>query len=106
MASYLTKEQVASLAPEEQEVFARVALDEARFRRELRDKACGYRGRWALPAILWIAATCLWFWKPDLSIFLPVAGLMALGLFQFHVAGINSRIDALIRLIELDRTDC
>lgn len=104
MPGFLTKEQVAKLSPEEQEVVARVALDEARFRRGILAKAEGYRGYRLVPAILWTVAAGFLIWKSDAAMMLPFVGLLAVTIFQFHVAGINSRIDAVIRLLDLKQS--
>ncbi|MEC5125817.1 hypothetical protein VSU19_03585 [Verrucomicrobiales bacterium BCK34] len=102
MIDILTKEQVAKLSPEQQEVIARLALDDARSRRAMLEQAKSYRGYRLAPTLLVIVGSCLWFWNDDMDSLLPFFGLLVLIFIKFHVWGVNSRIDALIRILNLD----
>lgn len=103
MINGLSKEQVAKLSPEEQEALARVALDQAMFRRSLLAKAAGYRGRHAVPSILFMLMLGLWMWTNSLAILFPALVIVTFFLVLFHTWGLNSRIDALLRVLDLDR---
>ena len=102
MIGNLTKEQIANLPHEQQEIVARLVLDESRNRRSILAKARGYWGMNLVPITLWIGATLIWMWKHDLTTVLPIYLLGILILVQFHVAGINRRIDAIVSLMNLD----
>jgi hypothetical protein len=104
MIRHLSKEQIAQLSPDEQELMARLALDEARSRRDLLARAKGYRGVMLVPALLWVVAAGLGMWNPSVAGMLPYLVLMTLILVQFHALGVNSRIDAMIRLLNLDHS--
>ena len=103
MIGNLTKDQIANLPAEQKEMIARVVLDESRNRRSTLAKAKGYWGMRLVPILLWICATLVWMWKRDLGTALPIFSLGLLILIQFHVAGINRRIDAVLSLMDLDR---
>jgi hypothetical protein len=105
MIGNLTKDQISNLPAEQQEMIARVVLDESRNRRSTLAKAKGYWGMRLVPTLLWICASSVWFWKRDLEMALPIFSLGLLFLIQFHVAGINRRIDAVLSLMDLDRPD-
>lgn len=102
MIGNLTKDQIANLPAEQQEMIARVVLDESRNRRSTLAKAKGYWGMRLVPVLLWICATLVWMWKRDLVLALPIFSLGLLILIQFHVAGINRRIDAVLSLMGSD----
>ena len=104
MIGNLTKDQIANLPEEQQEMIARVVLDESRNRRSIQAKAKGYWGMRLVPIILWICASMVWVWKRDLGTALPIFSLGLFILIQFHVAGINRRIDAILSLMDLDRS--
>ena len=97
-----SKEKVSELPAEQQEVIGRLALDQARSRKAIQAKAQSYRGAMMVP--LWIYASFMWLlvWRPDLSILFPILGLGLLLYIDFHARGINSRINALIKLLDFD----
>lgn len=98
----LKKKQVAELSAEQQEVIGQMALDEARSRKALRAKAKSYRGFLLVPALIWLAGFCLWGWIGDAAILLPLLFFATLLYIEFHARGINSRIDALLKLLPAD----
>ncbi len=103
MIGNLTKDQIAKLPSEQQEMIARVVLDESRNRRSTLARAKGYWGMRLVPILLWTCATLVWMWRRDLGLALPIFSLGLLILIQFHVSGINRRIDAVLSLMDLDR---
>jgi hypothetical protein len=104
MNDILTKEQVAKLSPKQQEVIGRLALEDARSRRAMLAQAKSYPGNRLVPTLLAIVGGCLWIWKEDMDSLLPFFGLLMLIFIKFHVWGMNSRIDAMIRILNLDRS--
>ncbi|MCW1926658.1 hypothetical protein OKA05_29160 [Luteolibacter arcticus] len=102
MIGILSKEQVAKLSPAEQELVARLALDEARSRRALLVKAKGYRGILLVPLVVCTVMMGLGMWR-GWTAMLPYLVLLGFALMQFHVRGVNSRIDALVKLLDFDR---
>ena len=100
MIDNLTKEEVAKLPLEIQDAVARVALDEARLRRNLIAKAKGYRRYMIVPFLISIFISLFLFWKKDVA-GLPIA-LGFLFFVQFHMLGVNSRFDAILTLLKVD----
>jgi len=95
----LTKEDVAKLSEEQLEVIARVALDQARTKRELEKKAGGYTGSYLIPiAFLAIASGTGALRSAE---YLPFVLIGLFCLIQFHAVGINKRIDAMLKLMAL-----
>jgi len=104
----LTPEQVRQLTPEQQDTLG--ALEAARIRRrqELVVQARSYRGRLMFPVIIALGLLVL----VPLGLFYrnlvptpawTVAGMFAfLVILQFHVSGLNRRLDALVSLLETD----
>jgi hypothetical protein len=98
---HLNKEEVARLNNRELVAFARVILDESHSRRGAFGKARNYWGKQIIPVIitaLALFALYLWVligWQVAIVLF------GALALQQWHAAGVNKRIDALIDILEL-----
>jgi hypothetical protein len=85
------------------DAYARVHLDSERTRRELCDKASGRNRSLLLPIVAGVLGTVAVIWFP--RIFLDPVTLIVLALallFGFH-RSTNRRIDALVRLLNLDR---
>jgi hypothetical protein len=106
--SVLTKEQIQKLTPEQQEAVASLALDGARRRTLLLERARRYRGQVWVPALapailllvffLWGARNLPWS-----DPVIPFAMVMIVdGIMQVQITGINRRLDALIELLEAD----
>jgi hypothetical protein len=94
----LSKDEVARLSEEQLDAYARVHLDSERTRRELCDKASGRNRSLLLAIVAGVLGTVAVIWFP--GIFLDVLTLALL--FGFH-RSTNRRIDALVRLLNLDR---
>lgn len=95
----LTRADIAKLSDEQREVIARVALDQARYKRNLEKKAEGYAGYHLVPLVFIVVAVgsgAYWSGK-----YLPLIVLGLIGLIQFHAVGINRRIDAALKLTAL-----
>ena len=104
MTNIPSKEQVAKLSAEQQEVVGRIALDEAQARRLILAKAKNYRGYSLIPALIWLAFICAIARMQDSAVLLPLLIIGTLLYVEFHARGINSRIDATITLFNLDRS--
>ncbi|MES2660679.1 MAG: hypothetical protein V4689_18785 [Verrucomicrobiota bacterium] len=99
----LTKEEVARLSDEQLDAYARVHLDSERTRRDLCDLASGRKRSIVVPivaSVLGIAGV-IWFPKFALNPITLIVIPFAL-LFRFHMET-NRRIDALVRLLNLER---
>ena len=103
MIGNLTKDQIAKLPKEQQEAVARLVLDESRQRRSILAKAKGYWGRRLVPILLWISASIVWILTQNLIVALLLFTLGVWILVQFHAAGLNRRMDALLLLMDLNR---
>ena len=99
MFAGLTKDDIAKLSDEQREVIARVALDQARNKRNLEDKAKGYLGYYLIPFVCIILVSTSG--AISLGKYLPFVLLGLIGLIQFHAVGINKRIDASLKLMGL-----
>lgn len=95
----LTKDDIAKLSDEQREVIARVALDQARTKRLLVERAEGYFGYQLYPVVLFVMACVLTIYYPEGFLSFAIFGLAAL--IQFHAFGINRRIDAILKLVNL-----
>jgi hypothetical protein len=99
----LTTEEVARLSEEQLEAYARVHLHSERTRRELCDQASGRNRSIVVPIVasLFGVVTVVWFPSilrdPITLVFVAIALL-----FRFHLST-NRRIDALVRLLNIDR---
>jgi hypothetical protein len=100
--STIPKKQILQLKPEHQETLAAIEIEHARHRQEHLDRARRYRGQIWVPAVVF-AALCLvpvftfQHWLPSCIIFLVISLWF---LIQFHAAGVNRRLDALMELLE------
>lgn len=100
MLAKLTKEQVARLSPEQQEVVARLAIDEGRRRRLVLSRARGYRGYNVAPWLVLFGGIFFWEQMMTSGWILPILACFGFALIHFHASGINSRIDAVLDLFE------
>ena len=102
----LTKDQIQRLTPEQQEMLANVEVQQTQKRQQLLVRARRYRGQQWLPAL---ALVPLYFistfttqkWPP--SIVALILSLILWFVIQFHAAGVNRRLDALMDLLESDK---
>lgn len=99
----LSKEDVARLSEEQLDAYARVHLNSERARHELCDLACGRNRSLVLPIVASVLGVAAVVWFP--SIIRDPINLIVLALallFGFHWST-NRRIDALVRLLKVDR---
>ena len=97
MLGNLTKEEIRKLPLETQAAVARIASDEAHLRRLLIAKAKGLLRYKIITVALLVLTSVLWLWKPNIP-GLPLAfGVMLF--VQFHMIGINSRLEAILTLL-------
>ena len=101
----LTKDLVQKLTPEQQETLATIEVQRIKKRDQLLEQAHRYRGQRWLPSILFPILIFLPVFT--LEKFLPfcvigLAGILWI-LIQFHAAGINRRLDALVELKEVEK---
>ncbi len=102
----ITKDQMQQLTSEQQETLASIEIQHAKTRQRLLNQAGRYRAMSWLPALvmlpLYLAPMFLTNPKyGPLSII--CVGMSLWFLIQFHAAGVNRRIDALIELVEADK---
>ena len=101
----LTKDQIQRLTPQQQEMLANVEVQQTQKRQQLLVRARRYRGQQWLPALV----LCILCFVPIFTFekFLPFCIIfLAMSLWyliQFHAAGVNRRIDALMELLESDK---
>jgi hypothetical protein len=101
----LTKDQIRRLTPEQQDTLAAIEVQRAKKREQLSEQARRYRGQQWLPAL----GLVVLFLLPVFTFerFLPWSVIILLaclwGLIQFHAAGVNRRLDALVELMEADK---
>jgi hypothetical protein len=98
----IPKKQILQLTPEHQEMLAAIEIQHARQQQQHLERARRYPGQvWVPPLVL--AGLCLApvftfeRWLPSCIIFLVVSLWF---LIQFHAAGVNRRLDALMDLME------
>lgn len=101
----LTKDQIQRLTPEQQETLAAIEVQRTNKREQLSEQARRYPGQqWLLALVLAILLLLPVFTSER---FLPFRVIfLAVGLWfliQFHAAGVNRRLDALVELMEADR---
>lgn len=99
----LSKADVDKLPEEQREMIARIAMDQARHERKVRENAEGYFGYRLIPIILLLIATVLGMLRPAGFLSFFIIGLA--GMIQFHAIGINKRIDAVLKLMDLSREE-
>ena len=105
----ITKDQIRQLTPEQQETLASIEVRRVKKREQLLRQARHYRGQQWVPALalipLYFITTFTSFtsqkWPP--SIVALILSLILWFLIQFHAAGVNRRLDALMELLESDK---
>ena len=102
MATHLSQEAVGRLTNQELETYVKVVLDESLFRRIKLDRAKNYRGRQIIPGVIFFAGAGASYLSSMLGWEVLIAFFAAVALLQWHMAGVNKRIDALIDLLDLD----
>ncbi len=100
----LSREQVAQLSDQELDVYARVVLNESHSRRAKLKRAKDYRGRQVIPAMIPLVAMCGSWLFPKLGWEVLVVFFVGAALMQWHAAGLNRRIDALLDLLNVEST--
>jgi hypothetical protein len=102
----LTKDQIEKLTPEQQAAIAKVEAQRLRTREELLRRTRLYRGFHAVPTFFVLAAFVIMVRDSTKTILLPFC-IIGLGtVIHFHAAGVNRRIDALLRLLDADLKRC
>lgn len=99
MPSNLSKEEVANLSEEQLRTYAKAHLDSQRARRELCDIVRGHNRSLILPILIGTIAIVALIWFPSVLVYLVIALPFAL-----HWTT-NRRIDALVRLLDIDRME-
>jgi hypothetical protein len=102
MAIQMSQEEVRRLTDQKLDAFVRVVLDDSRSRRALLDRAKNYRGRQIIPVAIMFSAAGASYLFLKLGWESIIVFIVAMTLMQWHTAGVNRRIDALIELLELD----
>jgi hypothetical protein len=103
--SAIPKKQILQLKPEHQETLAAIEIQLARQKQEHLERARRYRGQIWVPTLVF-SGLCLvpvftfQRWMPSCVIFLVISLWF---LIQFHAAGLNRRLDALMELLEAKR---
>lgn len=106
MSQTLSREEMAALTDEQKDAFAQIVLDDSRRREEIKSKASGYpgsgvyRGGLGVTAILAIAGLAFMIWNPSLEGMIILGLIAAVGAMQWHVRGLNNRLDAIMELFE------
>ena len=100
-----TKDQIQQLTPEQQEILGSIVVKRDAMRRRLLKQRGHYRAMSWLPALvmlpLYLAPMLITNPKyGQLSII--IVGMSLWVLIQYHAAGVNRRLDALIELMEDD----
>jgi hypothetical protein len=101
----ITKDQIQKLTPEQQDAVASIVVKRAKTRERLLKQVGHYRAFSWLPALvifpLYLAPVLIT--NPKYSPLVSICVSMSLWfLIQFHAAGVNRRLDALIELKEDD----
>jgi hypothetical protein len=101
----ITKDQIKKLTSEQQETLAAIEVQHAKTRQRLLKQVGHYRAMSWLPAlvmvVLYLSPVFITNQKyGQLSVICVSMSLW--GLIQFHAAGVNRRLDALIKLMEDD----
>ena len=102
MATHLSQEAVGRLTNQELDAYVKVVLDESLFRRTKLDRAKNYRGRQIIPGVIFFVGAGASYLSSMLGWEVLIAFFAAVALLQWHMAGVNKRIDALIDLLDLD----
>ena len=98
----LTKDEVRKLAPEQQEALATVEAQRVRRRQQLMERARGHRGLNVIVGLLMGVAMGLAIYSVANPRALVFAIIAVTALVGFHAAGLNQRLDALMRPLEQD----
>jgi hypothetical protein len=105
-----TKNEVAKMSAEQQEVFAKIELSKTRHRQKLLELARGrdWRSRYFplyIFAIFIILLAFYYFLPSRLQnseiIYFP-AGMACAGVLIFHITRLNRRVNALLELLDFD----
>ena len=99
----LSKEEVAKLSEEQLNAYARVHLDSERTRRELCDKASGRNRSLVWPILAGIFSLVAVVWFPNILRDPVTLIVLAVALLFGSNWSTNRRIDALVRLLDIDR---
>ena len=101
--SAIAKDQLQRFTPEQQETIATLEATRIKKRQELIEQARHYRGRqWFPLVVMGISLLACAFTSHHQGILPYLAGIVLWILIQFHAAGVNRRIDALIELFQTD----
>jgi hypothetical protein len=95
----MNRDQIEKLTPEQQETYADLEARRVRKREDIKEQARNYWGRLWLPPLL--AGICFFgciFEKNHHELVLYFMGLFLFFSIQFHAAGVNRRLDALVEL--------
>lgn len=99
----LTAEEVARLSGDQLDAYARVHLDSQRARRKLCDQANGRNRSVVFPIVAGVVGVGAVILFPRLMLQPITFTVLAIALlFRFHIRT-NRRIDALVRLLDIDR---
>jgi len=98
----LNKDEVRELTPEQQEAIGIVEAQRVRTRQQLVERARGYRGGRVTVGLLMGVAMGLAIYSVANPRALLFAVIAVTALVGFHAAGLNRRLDALMRLLERD----
>ena len=99
----ITKDQIQKLTPEQQDAVASIVAKQAKTRERLLKQVGHYRAVSWLPVLLtfplYLASMLLT--NPNYGpLSVICVGMILWFLIQFHAAGINRRLDALVKLME------
>jgi hypothetical protein len=102
MSIHLSQEAVGRLSDQELDTYVKVVLDESFSRRAKLDRAKNYRGRQIIPGVICLVGAGASYLSSMLGWEVLIVFFAVVALQQWHMAGVNKRIDALIDLLELD----
>ena len=102
----ITKEQIQQLTPEQQDTLGSIVIERAKARERLLKQVGHYRAISWLPAlvifVLYLAPMLITNPKYG-QVSIICVGMSLWVLIQFHAAGVNRRLDALIELLEAEK---
>ncbi len=102
MMAKLTPDQLKKLTPKQQEAIADFEMIRARQRLAMLRQAQGYYGKLLFPLLLFLVVGGIAiFHLGDLRL-IPLGFIGLACLVQFHAAGLNQRLDALMELLDRD----
>jgi hypothetical protein len=101
----ITKDQIQQLTPEQQEALASIEVQRAQKRQQLLEQSRRYRAQQWLPALVLSILLLLpvFTFQRFFSFCIICLAVSLWFLIQFHAAGINRRLDALLELLESDK---